>query len=175
MPTAFVRAVLFVWLVVGGPGAAADADDVRPSILDFELRSLEAPESHRLQRYEGRPVALVIFEPDCTWCRRQVQALNAMQAQCGAGFGAIAVGVNGNRRSLQLELRSVRPDFPAYQASPAFVAAVGGVTGTPVTLLGDANGRFVTWLRGYAPPERLAEALQSAGAGDCGALAPQLR
>ncbi|MCG8369338.1 MAG: hypothetical protein MJA32_02360, partial [Proteobacteria bacterium] len=57
----------------------------------------------------------------------------------------------------------LRPDFPAYQASPALIQAIGTVDATPLSLLGDANGDFVDWARGYLPTERLREFVQTSG------------
>lgn len=132
-------------------------------LLDFELRSLEEPVVHHLERYEGKPVLMMFFEPDCSWCYRQVRTINRLGEDCGEGFTALAVGVNGNRTALQKELRRLRPDFPAYQASPALVQAIGTVDATPLSLLGDANGDFVDWARGYLPTERLREFVQTSG------------
>lgn len=125
-------------------------------LLDFELRSLEEPVVHDLGRYEGKPVLMMFFEPDCSWCYRQVRTINRLGEDCGAKFTAIAIGVNGNRAALQKELRRLRPDFPAYQASPALMEAIGEIDATPLSLLGDSNGDFLNWARGYLPEDELA-------------------
>lgn len=130
------------------------------SLLDFELRSLEQPEVHALQRYEGKPVLMMFFEPDCTWCYRQVRAINDIGRQCGDTFSAIAIGVNGNRQALQKELRRLRPDFPAYQASPELLESLGGIDATPLSLLGNADGDFANWARGYMPSDKLVSLMQ---------------
>lgn len=119
------------------------------SLLAFELKSLGEPARHSLDRYRGQPVLMVFFEPDCSWCLRQIRAINELQAGCPGGVAAIAVGVNGNRKQLQKALRRIRPEFPAYEASPELVESLGGVPATPFTLLGDTNGEFVNWTRGY--------------------------
>ena len=135
------------------PAGSALASNVY--LLDFELRSLEQPEVHELQRYEGKPVLMVFFEPNCSWCYRQVKAINEVGEQCSDEFAAIAIGVNGNRQSLQKELRRLRPEFPAYQASPRLLESLGGIDATPLSLLSNADGEFANWSRGYLPADKL--------------------
>ena len=125
------------------------------SLLEFELRSLDQPEAHALERYEGKPVIMVFFEPECSWCLRQVRAINEIDEMCGDEFDALAIGVNATRAALQKELRRLRPNFPAYQASPELLESLGGIPATPISLLGDARGEFVSWARGYKKVDEL--------------------
>ena len=122
-----------------------------PSLLDYALKRLDAPEVESLRQFEGKPVLMMFFEPECSWCFRQVRTLNAMGQRCTSGFQALAVGVNGNRSDLKKELRRLRPDFPAFEASPALLEALDGVPATPFTLIGDAKGDYLNWTRGYLP------------------------
>lgn len=153
---------LILLLMLGA--AQIRADSVAPSLLDYELRSLAAPDVHSLLRYRGKPVLMVFFEPECTWCFRQVRAINALGKGCAGTFTALAVGVNGSRESLRKELRRLKPDFPAYQASAELMASLGGVPATPLTLLGDTRGGYLSWLSGYAPEDRLADFMRTGGA-----------
>lgn len=145
----------------------APASAGTPSLLEFDLRSLEAPEVHRLTRYQGKPVLMVFFEPECSWCLRQVKAINKLGSRCGESFEALAIGVNGSRARLQKELRRLRPDFPAYQASPQLIESLGGIPATPLSFLGDASGGYVNWLRGYAAEDELEAFMQSTGLVRC--------
>ena len=151
-------------LAVAGPAAAEDAS---ASLLGFELRSLEAPEYHSLERYRGKPVLMVFFQPDCTWCQRQFRAINELAETCDYAFEAMAVGFRGNRGELRKELRRLRPEFPAYQASPALMDSIGSIDATPLILIGDSSGKLVTWLRGYIPSDELVVSLQQAGTLAC--------
>ncbi len=132
-----------------------------PNLLDFELKSLQAPETHDLERYEGSPVLMVFFKPDCSWCFRQVKAFNTFMESCD--IAPIAVGVNGDRSALKKALRRLRPDFPAYQASADLLASLGEVPATPFTLVSRPSGEFATWLRGYVPLEQLSKELTEVG------------
>ena len=139
-------------------------------LLDFELRSLEEPVVHDLERYEGKPVLMVFFEPDCSWCYRQVRVVNDLKRQCAGEFAAIAIGVNGNRQALRKEVRRLQPDFPAYQASRELLKSLGGIDATPLSLLGDAEGEFASWSRGYLPADKLLSFMQGNTALSCESL-----
>lgn len=133
------------------------------SVLDYELRSLDALQSQQLAGYAGKPVVMLFFQPDCSWCLRQVRTLNELSGQCPGQFQALAIGVNGDRRQLKAELRRLRPDFPAFQASPALLEDIGGVPATPFSLLGDDQGSVQGWLRGYIPADKLVASLSLEG------------
>ncbi len=138
-----------------------------PSLLAYELKRLDEPKVESLSRFQGKPVLLIFFEPECNWCFRQVRDLNALGERCRTGFQPLAVGVNGNRSHLKEELRRLRPEFPAFEASPALLSALGGVPATPFALLGDANGDYLAWSRGYLPEEELHEFLAAQGVQSC--------
>ena len=146
---------------------AVHAAGGQASLLEFELKSLHEPVVHSLSRYQGKPVLMLFFQPDCNWCLRQVRAINELNEQCEGGFEAVAVGVRGSRGELRKELRRIRPDFPAYQASPRLLEALGGVETTPLMLVGDDEGDLVTWLRGFIATDRLHVVLDEAGLADC--------
>lgn len=138
--------LLFAFSVLGNEPA---------SLLDFELRSLSAPERHTLEQYQGAPMLMMFFEPECSWCARQFRVLDKLQAECEGSFNPIAVGINGSRRELLEEYRKQSPAIPTYQASSRLVAVVGGVPATPFTLVADAQGQPLGWLRGYMSEEKL--------------------
>lgn len=135
------------------------------SLLDFTLKNLREPEFHTLTKYEGKPVLVTFFQPECNWCAKQVRAINKLQEQCD--IEAILIGVGGNRVELRRELRRLRPAFPAYQASPELIEALGGVPATPVTLFGDAEGNFLNWSRGFLPGQKLQELMRAFGQTSC--------
>ena len=136
-------------------GADEPADGGAPSLLAYSLRDLHSAEVHDLARYRGAPTLVLLFEPECAWCRRQVAVLNDL----GDCVQRVAIGVDGGRRRLIEALHNMKPSFPAYQASAAFVRDLGGSPPTPQLLLADAEGRYVTHLRGYQDREALTRAL----------------
>lgn len=153
--------LLCFFLTVFSPATGTE----NANLLDFDLRSLHEPAIHSLTMYEGKPLVMVFFQPDCNWCARQVRVINSLRKQCN--FEAIAVGTGGTRMELREELRQLRPTFPAYQASPELIRAMGGVDATPVMLLGDADGHFLNWSRGYLADKELTSLLQATGQIDC--------
>ena len=88
--------------------------------------------------------------------------MNQIQDEC-SDFQAIGVGVNGSRNDLQLELREMRANYPAYQISPALQAEVGKVVGTPLMLVADKLGQFTQHLQGYQKADALIPVLGEAG------------
>lgn len=154
------------WMLAGVLALWACSASSTSSLFGYQLRSLEAPVTDSLDAYRGKPVIMLFFQPECSWCLKQVRAVNRLPADCRASFNALAIGVNGDRKALKQELRRLRPDFPAYQANPALLDAIGGVPATPFALLGDANGEFHNWMRGYIPQSRLVDSLAELGA-DC--------
>lgn len=150
-----MRFFLFALCLTLLPASPASSDESTPSLLTYDLKSLEEPEIRSLTRYRGKPIVMVFFQPDCNWCAKQIRAINELHEQCQGDFGAIAIGVSGSRSELRSELRRLRPDFPAYQASPHLIEQMGGVETTPVLLLGDSDGRFVDWASGFIPLEQL--------------------
>lgn len=167
MTIAMLLVVSSAMVLADGSNVTVTATLTAPSLLDYELKRLDAPEVEPLRQFQGKPVLMMFFEPDCSWCFRQVRTLNALAERCPNGFQALAVGVNGNRSHLKKELRRLRPDFPAFEASPALLAALGGVPATPFTLLGDANGSYLNWTRGYLPEQDLEQFLAAQGIQAC--------
>jgi thioredoxin-related protein len=143
------------------------AGNKAPSLLEFDLRSLGEADTHSLERYKGKTVLLVFFQPDCDWCLKQFRAVNELRSTCSNSFEAIAIGTRGSRSELRKELRRLRPEFPAYQASPALLESLGGVETTPISLLGDSSGGFVNWLRGYIAYDQLRTFVEQAGDLSC--------
>lgn len=98
---------------------------------------------------------MTFFQPECRWCEQQIKRVNQLLDHCPGGFRALAIGVHGDRQRLRRELRHLRPDFPAYEASPKLLADIGDEIVTPFTLVGDREGRFKNWLVGLMSGEEL--------------------
>lgn len=138
-----------------------------PSLLEYSLKRLDKPSSESLVGHRGKPVLMLFFEPECSWCFKQVRVINNLPSSCRESFTALAVGVNGGKSDLKRELQRLRPTFPAYQASPELIEDIGGVPATPFALLGSADGEFHSWMRGFMPESKLRAGLMELGA-NCG-------
>lgn len=131
-------------------------------LLEYELKDLTGTEVHDLGQYRGDTILFIFFQPDCSFCVKQSRVLSQIQEEC-ADFQAIAVGVNGSRSDLQLELRKMRATYPAYEISPALQSEVGKVEGTPLMLIGDKDGNFISHVQGYQQMDSLIPLLEEAG------------
>jgi len=140
--------------------APTGATEVPTSLFDFELRSLAGPERINLQHFKGKPSLMVLVEPDCPWCFRQVRALNRLTHKCSQQFQPLALGINGSRKALLAEYRKLRPEFPTLQANRQLLQALGDIPGTPFSLLVAPNGKPLRWLRGYIPDQKLQQILE---------------
>jgi hypothetical protein len=157
------RAPLLI-LLAALSGAATAAP---PGLAELELQRLDQPAREQLRRFAGRPSLLMLFEPDCGWCRRQGQVLEAIQRSCGGRVQVLAVGVRGARAALAAEARRRGGGFPVYQASPAFQALTGDLPATPITLLLDEQLQPLGALRGFRDEQQLAPIVAGLSDGDC--------
>jgi len=119
------------------------------AMLDFTLPQLDSKLPFALSTLRGRTVFISFFEPDCTWCLKQMRALHALVATDPAGYAAVAVGVGGPNSVLRQWALKVNTNLPLLRGTAEFQAAVGGITVTPYNLVFDTNGRYLTRGTGY--------------------------
>ncbi|WP_444901285.1 TlpA family protein disulfide reductase [Microbulbifer sp. SSSA007] len=148
--------------------APTGATEVPTSLFDFELRSLAGSERINLQHFKDKPSLMVLVEPDCPWCFRQVRALNWLTHLCSQQFQPLALGINGSRKALLAEYRKLRPEFPMFQANRKIQQVLGETPGTPFSFLIAPNGKPLRWLRGYIPDEQLQPILEQSFGFTCG-------
>lgn len=133
-------------------------------LLDFSLRSLkQSGGTQRLDVYKGKPVLMIFFEPNCSWCFKQVKVVNRLQQQCESSFQPLAVGVHGNRQQLKQESRRLKAAFPTLQASAEMLRRIGKVKATPLLVLSDKDGNYDAHFRGYQHVDQLRGILASKG------------
>ncbi len=157
------RAPLLILLAaLAGASVAAPA-----GFAELELQRLDQPAREQLRRFAGRPSLMMLFEPDCSWCRRQGQVLETIQRSCSGRVQVLAVGVRGARAALTAEARRHGGGFPVYQASPAFQALTGDLPATPITLLLDEQLQPLGVLRGFQDRAQLKPVIDLLSDGDC--------
>ena len=146
-----------VWLVavLGLFPALAAADSSAPQLLGFEHKNLRSGEVTDLSQLSGKPVAMMFFEPDCSWCVKQARILDSLKQQCQGSFTPVMLGVHGNRMALKRVLFDLGVKLPAYKASKSLVRKMGGIPATPIMLVTDELGRYRRYFRGMTGPDKL--------------------
>ena len=142
------------------PGAASPTAQ---SPLNFQLEELRSAEMESLESFAGSPIFLVFFEPRCSWCAKQIAALQDLLERCPGQFRAVALGVHSDIPGYRRFLRRAEVELPAYRASPKLQAAIGGVPATPYTLFLDAAGKPTHRLRGAIDTAQLSHWLAEQG------------
>jgi thioredoxin-related protein len=141
-------------LLLGAQVQAAEP----PTLGGLSLLSIEDGRSQRIDSLAKGPLLMSFFEPDCTWCARQIRDLEAAKTQCAKPLPFALVGVHGDRMELRLMLRRAKAGhLPAHVASPALLEALDGIPATPHAVILDAQGHPLVRMRGYIPLAKLCE------------------
>lgn len=127
----------------------------QPQLLGFEHKNLRSGQVTDLTQLAGKPVAMMFFEPECSWCIKQARILEKLQSQCENSFTPVMLGVHGNRVALKRALFDLGVKLPAYKASKPLVQAMGGIPATPILLVTDKEGRYRQYYRGMTTKDKL--------------------
>jgi len=133
----------------------------------FELKSLRSTPITSVAEIVGLSTVTMIFQPDCSWCKKQSKTLTKAFEQCQSSLNINLVGTKGNARQLRKELKQYHQDIPAFIADRKFLRTIGGYQASPTTLIYDANGELVAKKRGFISEDKLAHALKLLTAGTC--------
>lgn len=131
--------------------------------LSFAHRDLSGGKKVQLDKFRGKPVVISFFEPDCPWCFKQLKVIKTLHQGCESQFQPIAMGINGTAPNLRSLIARAKPGFPALQASSRFMASIGGVPATPVTVLIGKDSRLSGGWRGYKDKAFLRAAFEKLG------------
>jgi thiol-disulfide isomerase/thioredoxin len=112
------------------------------------------------------PALLLLFAPDCRFCKQQARLMAQLQAQCPSVRLAL-LGVNASRADLLQEVRQLKTPLPAYLANPTFLRAIDGVQAVPTSLVLDADGRMLLKHRGMLDASQLTQLNQALLAPGC--------
>jgi len=115
----------------------------------------------------GSATITMIFQPDCSWCKKQGKTLAAAFEQCQSSVNISLVGTKGSKSQLKKALKHYHKSIPAYQADSKFLHAIGGYQASPTTLIYDAGGQLIAKKQGFITYEKLAQALKIMSNGDC--------
>jgi thioredoxin-related protein len=129
---------------------------------ELQAVDLASPAALPFANYKGKTMLLSFFEPDCSWCHRQMKALQTLQHQCGEDIQVLAVGINGDKQALRREVRRAKISYPAIIAPRELLALTGDIDATPRTYIADPEGRLLGFIRGYQSLDKLIELPQIA-------------
>lgn len=147
---------VYLLAVLGlAPALTGATSTEQPQLLGFEHKNLRSGQVTDLTQLAGKPVAMMFFEPECSWCIKQAKILERLQTQCEQSFTSVMLGVHGNRVALKRALFDLGVKLPAYKASKPLVKAMGGIPATPILLVTDKEGRYRQYYRGMTTKDKL--------------------
>ena len=125
----------------------------------FNLKPLESSRVISDKKSNGLVTVAMIFQPDCSWCKKQGKLLELAFKQCQNSMNIALVGTKGNSRQLRKELKHYHDDIPAFIADRKFLRNIGGYQASPTTLIYNEEGKLIAKKRGFISAEKLAGAL----------------
>jgi thiol-disulfide isomerase/thioredoxin len=139
-----------------GEVAAVSVPETPQRVPDLTFRDAEGAE-RTLAAWRGRTVLFNLWATWCVPCRKEMPALDALQAQLGGpGFEVVAVNIDTRDAAKpRAWLKEVGINRLAYYADPSAkvfqdLKAVGRAFGMPTTLLIDPHGCELGYLAGPA-------------------------
>jgi len=115
-------------------------------------------EQHTAMKKKVATVSM-IFQPNCSWCKKQGQLLAKAFEQCHSIIDITFIGTRGDKRALKHELKHYHHAIPAFMADRQFMREIGGFQASPTTLFYDSNGKLVAKKRGFIKQAPLFAAL----------------
>jgi peroxiredoxin len=95
-----------------------------------------------------RPTILYVFRPQCGWCERNSQNINALAKQLGDRYRLI--GLSLSSEDLKEYAGTHDMEFPVYTDLPFSVTSAYKLSGTPETIIISPEGHVVTsWQGAY--------------------------
>ncbi len=125
----------------------------------FNLKPLESSRVTYDKKINGLVTVAMIFQPDCSWCKKQGKLLELAFKQCQSSMNIALVGTKGSSRQLRKELKHYHNDIPAFIADRKFLRSIGGYQASPTTLIYNEQGKLIVKKRGFISAEKLAGAL----------------
>lgn len=89
------------------------------------------------------------FEPECSWCIKQIKTLKKLQQNCDVDYQITLIGIKGNKQQLRNVLHSANSTLPAVQYPSRLRTLVGEIQATPTNVIFDNQHELVAKLRGF--------------------------
>jgi len=135
--------------------------------MPFALKSLNVNQA--ITGVEGDDLAtlVMIYQPDCSWCKKQGKTLSVAYEQCRGSVNIALVGTKGNARKLKKELKHYHKHIPAFIADRKFLREIGGYQASPTTLVFNTQGELIMKKRGFIAQEKLTNVMSIISKGTC--------
>ena len=118
------------------------------TLFDYPVININTNEAVSLS-LDTRPVVVLFFEPDCSWCFKQSKVYSRLAKRCQSEVQFIGLGVNGSRQAIKKEAWHLQAAFPLYMASRPMLDAIGSVDSTPLSVLLNSQQQIAGKARGY--------------------------
>ena len=123
---------------------------------NFTLKPLRNDQNvHQLLSKNNKPTVVMIFQPDCSWCKKQGEVLSQFKTEFGQSINFSLVGTKGRAQQLKRELKHYDKSLPAYLANKRFLRKIGGFEASPTLLIFDQSGALLGKRRGFIESGRL--------------------
>lgn len=110
----------------------------------------------------GRPAVIAFWASWCEPCHREAPALRVMQARLGGRARVVGVDWNDDAGSARAFIRRYRWRFPTLRDADGLAGDAYGITGLPMTILLDRDGRIAARLNGPQDAASIQRALARA-------------
>jgi len=127
--------------------------DAMSPFYALELTPLtpQAPDS--LAYYQGQVLALMLIQPNCSWCKKQHKLLQQMynaQSQYCQKFSVLMMATGAQKRQLKRLKAQYQSQF-AIATLPNSLANLLEHKSTPQLFILDSQGNLVTYHVGFMP------------------------
>lgn len=143
--------LLCCWLLMAATPA--------PSFKPVTVARIDRDATVLLQAPEAGLLFITFFEPDCSWCLKQMQALDELQKN-KKQYKVVAIGIQGSRFDLKQWAARADTGLPITRITPQIERQLGSPRVTPTTLIFDDKGNFVAKFVGFQPNSDIAKRIK---------------
>ncbi len=148
-----LAAALAACMTGGAEVSASDPAD-RADAEDFSVPALLSDGDVSLSQFSGTPVVLNFWASWCTPCKKEMPILQNFAAD-NPDVAVVGIAVNDTERDSRKFAEDRDIQFPLGVDGDGSVSADYGVTGLPVTIVIDGEGRIATTWFGEITREEL--------------------
>ncbi len=135
----------------------------------FSLKNLKSNKVEVINPV-GVPSIVMVFQPQCNWCKKQANELSELLNECSAPIHLSLVGTLGRNNQLKSELKHYPKSIPAFKATTRFLRKIGGFQASPTTLFFNSKGQPLSKRKGYIQKDKALRAMILLTKGGCDEL-----